>query len=119
NFLRQTLDCEIELMLEKPFGQDRKSAGELFASITQHFDKKHLYLIDHYLGKDPVKSIFPLRYNNAILNLMLQGQAIANIQISALETLGTEDRVEYFDRVGILKDMVQSHLLQVLALFTM
>src|SRR5690606_145368 len=47
NFLRQTLDCEIELMLEKPFGQDRKSAGELFASITQHFDKKHLYLIDH------------------------------------------------------------------------
>lgn len=119
NHIRQKLGCDIELMLEKPFGHDRKSAGELFHSITNHFDKKNLYLIDHYLGKPPVKSIFPLRYNNAILNLMLQGQSISNIQISALETLGTEDRAGYFDRVGIIKDMIQSHLLQVLALFTM
>ena len=119
NHIRQNLGCEVELMLEKPFGHDRKSAGELFQAIMNHFDKKHLFLIDHYLGKDPVKSIFPLRYNNEILNLMLHGQAISNIQISALETLGTEDRAGYFDRVGIIKDMIQSHLLQVLALFTM
>lgn len=119
NHIKQNLGCDIELMLEKPFGHDRKTAGELFQSIMNYFDKKNLFLIDHYLGKDPVKSIFPLRYNNAILNLMLHGQAISNIQISALETLGTEDRAGYFDRVGIIKDMIQSHLLQVLALFTM
>lgn len=109
----------IQVMMEKPFGDDRKSAGDLFQSITTYFEKEDLFLIDHYLGKASVQSILPLRYNNTILNLLLKGEAIANIQISALETVGVEERVSYFDQVGIVKDMVQSHLLQVLALLTM
>lgn len=110
---------DIKVMMEKPFGEDRESAGELFKLITAHFDKDDLFLIDHYLGKAPVQSILPLRYNNTVLNLLLKGESIANIQISALEMIGIEERVGYFDQVGIVKDMVQSHLLQILALLTM
>lgn len=117
--IRKRLGGDLQLILEKPFGEDRKSAGELFQLITNHFDKKDLFLIDHYLGKAAVRSIFPLRYNNTILNLLLKGSAISNIQISALETLGVDERIGYFDNVGIIKDMIQSHLLQILALLTM
>ena len=116
--VKKKLGC-MELILEKPFGQDRKSAGELFQFITNHFDKNDLYLIDHYLGKAAVRSILPLRYNNAILNLLLKGNAISNIQISALEKDGVEERIGFFDNVGTIKDMMQSHLLQILALLTM
>jgi len=117
--IRNKLGGKIELILEKPFGDDRKSAGELFQLLTNHFDKEDLYLIDHYLGKAAVRSILPLRYNNTILNLLLKGEAISNIQISALETVGVEERIGFFDNVGIIKDMIQSHLLQILALLTM
>lgn len=117
--IQKKLGGNLELILEKPFGEDRKSAGELFQLITNHFSKENLYLIDHYLGKTAVRSIFPLRYNNTILNLLLKGQAISNIQISALETTGVDERIGFFDNVGIIKDMIQSHLLQILALFTM
>lgn len=117
--VREKLGGQLELMLEKPFGVDRKSAGELFQAVTNHFDKENLFLIDHYLGKSAVRSIFPLRYNNTILNLLLKGQAISNIQISALETAGVDERIGFFENVGIIKDMIQSHLLQVLALLTM
>lgn len=117
--VRKKLGGNIELIIEKPFGEDRKSAGELFQFITNHFDKNNLYLIDHYLGKAAVRSILPLRYNNTILNLLLKGNAISNIQISALETVGVDERIGFFDNVGIIKDMIQSHLLQILALLTM
>lgn len=117
--IRKKLGGKMELILEKPFGEDRQSAGELFKLITHHFDKENLYLIDHYLGKAAVRSILPLRYNNTILNLLLKGEAISNIQISALETVGVEERIGFFDNVGIIKDMIQSHLLQILALLTM
>lgn len=117
--IRKTIGNDTELILEKPFGEDRESAGKLFKFVTNHFEKERLYLIDHYLGKNAVRSIFPLRYNNAILNLLLRGDAIKNIQISALETAGVDERIGFFDDVGIIKDMIQSHLLQILALLTM
>lgn len=117
--MRKKVGQDMELMLEKPFGEDRKSAGELFQFITNHFSKDRLFLIDHYLGKNAVRSIFPLRYNNTILNLLLKGNAISNIQISALESEGVDERVGFFDDVGIIKDMIQSHLLQILAFLTM
>ena len=117
--IRKKLGGKLDLMLEKPFGENRKSAGKLFQWITNHFEKENLFLIDHYLGKSAVRSIFPLRYNNTILNLLLKGHAISNIQISALETIGVEERIGFFENVGIIKDMIQSHLLQVLGLLTM
>ncbi len=118
NPIRKSLG-ELQVMMEKPFGNDRESAGELFKSITNRFKKEDLFLIDHYLGKAPIQSLLPLRYNNTILNLLLKGSAIANIQISALETVGVDERVGYFEKVGIVKDMIKSHLLQILALLTM
>lgn len=117
--IKEKLGGHVELMLEKPFGNDRTTAGELFHFLNSHFDKESVYLIDHYLGKAAVRSIFPLRYNNTILNLLLQGGEISNIQISALETAGVDERIGFFDEVGTIKDMIQSHLLQVLALLTM
>jgi len=117
--IRKKIGQKVDLMIEKPFGEDRKSAGELFQFVSNHFDKENLFLIDHYLGKAAVRSIFPLRYNNTILNLLLKGHAISNIQISALETTGVDERIGFFDDVGIIKDMIQSHLLQILALLTM
>ena len=117
--IKEKLGGKLELMLEKPFGQDRKSAGDLFEFIERYFENEEIFLIDHYLGKAAVRSIFPLRYNNAILNLLLKGEVISNIQISALETEGVEERIGFFENVGIIKDMIQSHLLQILALLTM
>lgn len=110
---------DLRLVLEKPFGDDASSASDLFHSVTTYFNEDQVYLLDHYLGKSVVQSILTLRESNRILNLMMKGSEVANIQISAFETLGVEDRVGYFERVGTLKDMIQSHLLQVLALITM
>ncbi|QQR83708.1 hypothetical protein IPJ72_00635 [Candidatus Peregrinibacteria bacterium] len=117
--MRTQFSGPFHIMIEKPFGQDRESASDLFQFILNYFDHDEVFLLDHYLGKSSVKSILPLRYYNSVLNFLLQGKEIANIQISALETLGVEERIGFFDQVGIVKDMIQSHLFQVLALLTM
>lgn len=109
----------LRLVIEKPFGEDAASALELFHFVARYFADEQIFLLDHYLGKSAVQSIFHLRHSNRLLNQMLKGPEIANIQITAFEKIGVEDRVGYFDQVGMLKDMVQSHLLQVLALITM
>lgn len=109
----------VRLIIEKPFGEDAHSATELYHFVSRYFDEDQVYLLDHYLGKSAVQSILHLRHSNRILNHMLKGQQIANIQITAFENIGVKDRVGYFDQVGILKDMIQSHLLQIMALVTM
>ena len=109
----------VRLIIEKPFGQDTHSATDLYHFVSSYFDEEQVYLLDHYLGKSAVQSILHLRHSNRILNHMLKGKQISNIQITAFENIGIKDRVGYFDQVGILKDMVQSHLLQILALVTM
>lgn len=109
----------VRLIIEKPFGEDAHSAVELYHFVSRYFNETQVYLLDHYLGKSAVQSILHLRHSNRILNHMLKGQQISNIQITAFENIGIKDRVGYFDQVGILKDMVQSHLLQIMALVTM
>lgn len=110
---------DIRLIIEKPFGTSCKSATELFHFVSQYFREDQFYLLDHYLGKNAVRSIMNLRHNNRILSLMMQGRQIANIQITKFEDFGVAERAGYFDNVGIIKDMIQSHLLQLLALVTM
>ncbi len=110
---------DIRLILEKPFGEDTKSAKELFHFAARYFDEDAVYLLDHYLGKSAVQSILHLRHSNRLLNLMMKGPEIANIQITAFEDVGVKDRVGYFEKVGTIKDMVQSHLLQLLSLVAM
>jgi glucose-6-phosphate 1-dehydrogenase len=109
----------IRLILEKPFGSDYAGAKELKAVLTQHFNQDEIYLLDHYLGKEGVFNLLSLRYANPIFSYLLQGKYISNVQITAFESEGLEGRAGYFDAVGTLKDMVQSHLFQILAFLTM
>jgi len=110
---------DVRIILEKPFGNDEKSAQKLFHFISRYYSEEQIYLLDHYLGKGAVKSILSLRHANSILNMLLKGREIASIQISAVEDIGVEQRIGYFDQVGIIKDMFQSHLTQLLAMITM
>lgn len=110
---------DIRLIIEKPFGSNAKSAENLYHFISGYYKKEQIYLLDHYLGKSGIQSILNLRHSNRLLNTLLKGTEIANIQISALEDVGVTNRIGYFEHVGIVRDMIQSHLLQILALITM
>ncbi|MGL5831415.1 MAG: hypothetical protein ACRCZE_04695 [Candidatus Altimarinota bacterium] len=110
---------EAKLIIEKPFGSDGKTAKKLFSTLKANFSEEKVFLLDHYLGKRAYQSIYKLRFQNSVINNLISGKQIANIQISALEKADAAKRVGYFDQVGIIKDMIQSHLLQVLALITM
>lgn len=107
------------IILEKPFGTDEKSAGLLFRKLSVHYRADEVYLLDHFLGKRPIQSILKLRLENNVLNLMIRGQEIDHIEIVAAEQAEVGKRIGYYDQVGVIKDMVQSHLLQILALITM
>lgn len=117
--IRPRLGEDMRVVIEKPFGHDEESSRKLFHHVSSHFPTEKTYLLDHYLGKEAVMSILPLRYANGILNTLLSGKLIANIQITASEDLSVSNRISYFEQVGIIKDMIQSHLLQLLSLLTM
>lgn len=110
---------DMRLILEKPFGESKDTAEDLFHFASQHFAEDQFYLLDHYLGKMSVRSMLRLRESNRILSHMMRGYEIANIQISAFENFGVKERASYFDQVGTVKDFVQSHMMQMLALLTM
>lgn len=116
---RKSPNEDMRLIIEKPFGEDEHSARELYHFVSRYFEENQVYLLDHYLGKTAVQSLLHLRHSNRLLNFFMKGAAVSNIQITAFENIGVENRVGYFDQVGIIKDMIQSHLLQVLALITM
>ena len=110
---------DIRLIIEKPFGEDTESAKDLLHFVVRYFDEDQIYLLDHYLGKAAVQSILNLRHSNRLLNMMMKGTEVANIQITAAEKIGVTSRAGYFDQVGTLKDMIQSHLLQILGLIAL
>ncbi len=104
------------LVIEKPFGRDLASARALNAKIARSFDEQDIYRIDHFLGKDIVQNLFALRFANGIFEPLWNRNYIDHVQITAVETLGMEGRGSYFETAGIMRDMVQNHLLQLLAL---
>lgn len=114
-----TKKAKLRLIIEKPFGYDLKSAQKLKKQLEHYFDDEQIYLLDHYLGKEAVTNLLSLRIANSLLTHLLNKDFISNIQISALEEKDIEGRANYFDHVGILRDMVQSHLLQIVAYLTM
>ena len=107
------------LIVEKPFGSDLASARELNRQLRTVFDEPQIYRIDHYLGKETVQNIFAFRFANTILEPLWNRNYVDHVQITAAETIGVEQRGEYYDRAGALRDMVQSHLLQLVALTAM
>ncbi len=107
------------IIVEKPFGHDLASARELNQQITQVFDEPQIFRIDHYLGKETVQNIFAFRFANTIFEPLWNRNYVDHVQITAAEAVGVEDRGGYYDTAGALRDMVQSHLLQLTALTAM
>ncbi|WP_165003143.1 MULTISPECIES: glucose-6-phosphate dehydrogenase [unclassified Enterococcus] len=107
------------LIIEKPFGSDYQSAFELNQQIREVFPEKDIFRIDHYLGKEMIQNISAIRFANNIFESQWNNRYIDNIQITFGESLGVEDRGGYYDHSGALKDMVQNHILQVVALLAM
>ncbi|CAH2351365.1 glucose-6-phosphate 1-dehydrogenase [[Candida] railenensis] len=107
------------IIVEKPFGHDLESSRELQKNLAPLWTEEELYRIDHYLGKEMVKNLLVLRFGNELLSGVWNKNHIKSVQISFKEAFGTEGRGGYFDTIGIVRDVMQNHLLQVLTLLTM
>ena len=107
------------IVFEKPFGHDLKSANELNTLLTGLFDEEQIFRIDHYLGKETVQNILAFRFANVMFEPIWNCNYIEHIQITAAETVGVEDRGSYFEQAGVLRDMVQNHILQLLCMVAM
>ncbi|KAK7061734.1 glucose-6-phosphate 1-dehydrogenase [Favolaschia claudopus] len=107
------------IIVEKPFGKDLDSARELLRSLKQYWSEEETYRIDHYLGKEMVKNLLVLRFANTALAAGWDKNSISNVQITFKEPFGTEGRGGYFDSSGIIRDILQNHLLQVLSILAM
>jgi glucose-6-phosphate 1-dehydrogenase len=107
------------LIIEKPFGEDVYSAFNLNKMLRQHFEEKQLYRIDHYLGKETVQNVLVTRFANGIYEPLWNRNYIQRVEITAAESLGVEGRGGYYDQSGAMRDMIQNHLLQLVALVAM
>lgn len=107
------------LLIEKPFGYDLKSAEELIADTTKYFGEDQIFRIDHYVAKETVQNILTFRFNNPLFDMVWDAEHISSIQITATEKIGIEGRVTFYEETGALRDLIQSHLLQLLAILTM
>ncbi len=104
----------VRIVIEKPFGHDLETAKELNKLLYGIFDEKQVYRIDHYLGKETVQNIMAFRFANSIMEPLWNRNYIEHVQISVTEQLGVEDRGDYYDGAGAMRDMMQNHVLQLL-----
>jgi glucose-6-phosphate 1-dehydrogenase len=107
------------IIIEKPFGTDLKTARELNALVHRHFNEEQVFRIDHYLGKETVQNLMVFRFANGMFEPVWNRRYIDHVQITAAETVGVERRAAYYEGAGALRDMVQNHLMQLLALVAM
>jgi glucose-6-phosphate 1-dehydrogenase len=107
------------VIIEKPFGTDLASARALNALVHQHFDEDQVFRIDHYLGKETVQNLLVFRFGNGMYEPVWNRRYIDHVQITAAETVGVERRAAYYEGAGALRDMVQNHMMQLLALVAM
>lgn len=108
-----------KLVFEKPFGFDIRSAHTLNRKLAEHFSEEEIYRVDHYLGKETIQNILALRFGNSMFEPLLNNHYVESIAIDVWEERGIDKRADYFDKTGIIKDILQNHILQTLALITM
>jgi glucose-6-phosphate 1-dehydrogenase len=107
------------LVVEKPFGRDRESAVALARCISEYFHEPNVFRIDHYLGKEPVQNIVYTRFANSMFEPLFNREHVRSIQITMAESFGVQGRGRFYDDTGAIRDVIQSHMLQVLATLTM
>ncbi|MBI2598901.1 glucose-6-phosphate dehydrogenase [Candidatus Curtissbacteria bacterium] len=107
------------IIIEKPFGRDLKSAQSLNVSLIKYFAQNQIYRIDHYLGKETVQNIFAFRFANEIFEPIWSNQYIESVQVTTAEAIGVETRGEFYDKTGAMRDILQNHLIQLMALVAM
>ena len=117
----ESADCSQwrHVVFEKPFGSDLESAIELERGLLRYLSERQIYRIDHYLGKETVQNILMLRFANLIFEPVWNRNFIDSVEITVAETVGVEHRAGYFDRAGLLRDMFQNHMLEMLSLVAM
>src|SRR4051794_4172773 len=117
---RTGLDDErTRIVLEKPFGSDLASAKALNAALHEHFDERAIFRIDHFLGKEPVQDILALRFANGLFEPIWNNEHVASVQIDIPENLGLEGRGSFYEETGAFRDMVVTHLSQILGFVAM
>src|ERR1700681_2449009 len=109
----------VRIIIEKPYGRDLASAQKLNQTVLKVFDEPQVYRIDHYLGKDTVQNLLVLRFGNGIFEPLWNRNYIDHVQITAAETLGVERRGGFYETAGALRDMIQSHVLQLTSLVSL
>ena len=107
------------VVIEKPFGRDLESARALNHDIHAVFDERQVYRIDHYLGKETVQNLLVFRFANGIFEQLWNRNCVDNVQITAAEKVSVGDRAGYYDQSGVVRDMLQNHLLQLLTMVAM
>ena len=112
-------DCQLRVVVEKPFGQDLESAKHLNNTLREFLYEEQIYRMDHYLGKETVQNILALRFGNSLFEPLLNNRYVQNIELDLIEEEGIGERAGYFDGTGIIKDVLQNHILQVLSLLMM
>ncbi len=110
---------EAKIIVEKPFGVDRRSAQKLNRTLTEAFDEGQIYRIDHYLAKEPVENIIFFRFSNTIFDEVWNRRYVDNVQITVAEDIGIEHRGAFYEQAGVVRDIVQNHMLQILSLMAM
>ena len=113
------LSAGSRLVIEKPFGRDLESALALNASLHAHFSESAIFRIDHFLGKEALRSLLITRFANSVLEPLWNRAYVSHVKITMAEEFGVEDRGAFYDSVGALRDVMQNHLLQMVALFAM